>query len=92
MAVGSDQWLSCQRVIDPDPVHCHFSPPPLFPTLCIYTSAEMVKESDREYRGRLASGLTVCQARLLDPMQWAHATELSDLAGAFPFPHVIENI
>ena len=55
-------------------------------------SAEMIEESDREYRDRLASGLTVRQAHLLGPMQWAYAAELANLAEVSPIPRVVEDI
>ena len=55
-------------------------------------SAEMIEESDREYRSRLASGLTTRQAHLLGSMQWAHAAELAALAGASPIPRAIEEM
>ena len=56
------------------------------------TSAEMVEESDREYRDRLASGLTIRQAHLLGSMQWKHAAEVAALAGISPIPRAIEDM
>ena len=56
------------------------------------TSAEMIEESDREYRDRLASGLTVRQAHLLGSMQWKHAAEVTALAGTSPIPRAIEEM
>ena len=55
-------------------------------------SFEMIEESDREYRDRLASGLTVRQAHLLGPMQWAYAAELAKLAEVSPIPREQEEI
>ena len=56
------------------------------------TSAGMIEESNREYRDRLASGLTVHQAHVLGSLQWAHATELANLAGVSPIPLSVKNI
>lgn len=56
------------------------------------TSAEMIEESEREYRSRLASGLTARQAHTLGSMQWKHAAELAALAGSSPIPQAIEEL
>ena len=56
------------------------------------TSAEMIAESEREYRSKLASGLTVRQAHMLGSMQWKHAAELAALAGTSPIPRAIEEL